>query len=117
MTRRCSTTPPGSKSTPRAIWQKRTRGRSGATELQPREVAYLDTLASVERARGDLPKAEATLTQAPARSPFVHYRLGIVRAEQGARDKAIESFEQALKDGLSGEPAQDARERVVALRK
>ena len=88
----------------RHAWAKR------ATELRPQEVAYLHTLAWVERTRGD------PLALAP-RSPTLHYRLGMVRAEQGARAKAIESFEQALKDGLSGEPAQDARERVAALNK
>ena len=98
-----------------AAWAKR------ATELQPRQASYHDTWGWVQRARGDLAGAEASLIQAaaiaPAGAATIHYHLGIVRSERGETAKAGQSFERALKDGLVAPYADDARQRLAALKK
>lgn len=84
----------------------------------PGSVGYVDTLAAVQEARGDLAGAEESLAkavkQAPA-APYLRYRLGQILEKRGQVDRALENYKAALSPGLAFDGADEARRRVVAL--
>lgn len=91
-----------------------------AVELAPTVPQFLDTLAWVYRARGELEKAADTLTQATALEPpqaMIWYHLGVVQAELQHNKEAIEALQRALAVQADFPEAEDARRRLAALAK
>ena len=95
-----------------------TRLAEMAVKLEPGSSTALDTLGWVQRARGDLASAKASIDRAVAirpRDPTYHYHLGIVLAEQGKTREARASLERALELNAKFKHAEDARQRLKRL--
>ncbi len=80
-------------------------------------VDFEDTLAYVQMKRGEPAAAAETLEKALAKHPdsgTLRYRLGLVRAEQGDREAALQAFREALQD-QSFTNADGARAEIARL--
>jgi tetratricopeptide (TPR) repeat protein len=89
-----------------------------ATQLDPRSLNYMDTLATVYLARGDTQAAIATLTQALERDktqPTLLYRVGQAHDMAGRSAQAQASYKSALDQGRPFPEAAAARKRLTEL--
>lgn len=80
-----------------------------AVELGPNVPAFYDTLARVQRARGDFKAAEKSLLHATSlegATASIFHHLGVVLLELGKKAEATKAFEKALAlDGTHAESA------------
>ncbi len=93
----------------RNLDQAETWGRK-AVELGPNVAAFYDTLARVQRARGDLKAAEKSLLHATSlegATASIFHHLGVVLLELGKQAEATKAFEKAL--ALDTNHAQSAK--------
>jgi tetratricopeptide (TPR) repeat protein len=89
-----------------------------AVKLAPQVAPFHDTLGWVYRAQGRLPMAETTLSAAAEMKPpsaEIYYHLGKVCLEQGKKQKAKRSFEQALAINDKFPEADEARRLLQTL--
>lgn len=88
-----------------------------STELAPNAPQFQDTLGWVHRARGELNRSVQVLERAaanPQAQAEVSYHLGVVYAEKGMNQKAMQSLRKALSKGeFPG--AKDAKLRLEKL--
>lgn len=80
-----------------------------AVALQPSTPDYLDTLASVQQARGQLPAAVATLHKALGLAPEradILFHLAQLQAQLGEKAMAIEALRKALGKGTFAQTAE-----------
>ena len=91
---------------------------SRAAQLAPQSPIFLDTLAWVRRARGELAEAAADLRKASTMQPpvaEVFYHLGIVESELGNAQPALAALKRTLEiDPRFGEAA-DVKRRLGQL--
>jgi Tfp pilus assembly protein PilF len=88
---------------------------STAARLQPAQIAFQDTLASVKEAQGDIAGAIQILEQALAKgagSPETFYHLGVLRGKGGDRQKELVALRRALQMSATFPGADDARRRL-----
>lgn len=85
-----------------------------AVERAPKASVYVDTLAWVYRARGDLPDAEKRLQPVAAGNPILLYHLGVIQAEMNKKADAIRDFDKALEIAPNYEAARLARQKLAA---
>ncbi len=89
-----------------------------AVALEPGAATYQDTLAWVQRARGNLSKAEAVLEKvrhSDAATPGMLYHLGIIYQEQGKAREAREAFKSVLAQDERFARRNDIKQRLGQL--
>lgn len=89
-----------------------------AIALNGKSMQFLDTLAWVHRARGELDQAVVLLkklTSDKGAEPEAFYHLGVVFAEQGKKAEARLTFERALSMGPSPSLESDTRKELLSL--
>jgi len=90
-----------------------------AVELGEDHPNFVDTLAWIYRAKGNLNKAEMLLDQAIAKSPpsaILYYHLGIVRSERQKNKDALAALRRALEINENFSESNDARRRINDLK-
>ena len=85
-----------------------------AAELAPKNASVQDTLGWVYLARGQMPEAERSLTDAVAlapQQPTIRYHLGVAHYQRGQKAEAAAAFRRALELGKFSE--EDAARKLL----
>jgi tetratricopeptide (TPR) repeat protein len=92
---------------------------NNAVRLMPQEPAFQDTLAAVYRSRGETDKAITVLQKITAGSkrPLAvsYYQLGLLYADKGRKQDALNAFRKALQINSDFDYASDTRTRIKQL--
>jgi tetratricopeptide (TPR) repeat protein len=92
---------------------------NNAVRLMPQEPAFQDTLAAVYRSRGETDKAITVLQKITAGSkrPLAvsYYQLGLLYADKGRKQDALNAFRKALQINSEFDYASDTRTRIKQL--
>ena len=90
-----------------------------ASEEDPNEPGYLDTLGWIQYKLGDYAAAGETLKTsltAGPNEPIVHYHIGMVYLKLGDREKGKIHLEEALKSGKEFTGIQEARKTLSQMK-
>lgn len=85
-----------------------------ATKAMPKNTNYMDTLAWVHHARGELPQAVAILQPLAdkMKNPDMLFHLGVIYGEMGKKADALAAFDKTLSLSPNYQPAQTARAQL-----